>query len=129
MDDYKKQIEILQAELFACRRENQILKEILEEAGLPYKDRLEKIKPEEKAEYDPNQGARIKPLQITEDTANYFFQRFWGRKDVYELRNTNAKTGKTGYYTQCFNFWQNGCHKKRKMEFRAKIVSTGHISR
>jgi len=114
MDDYKKQIEILQAELSLCRHENQILKEILEEAGLSYKDRLEKTKPEEKAEYDPNQGARIKPLQIMEDTANYFFQRFWGRKDVYELRNTNAKTGKTGYYTQCFNFWQNGCHKKKK---------------
>ena len=29
-----------------------------------------------------------------------------GRKDVYDLRYTNPKTGKNGYYTQGFNRWK-----------------------
>jgi len=134
MENHEQQIEILKAELSGYQHENQVLKEILEEAGVPYKDRLEFCKSSGKEEYEPNQGARIKPLQITDNTANYFFQKFWGRQDVYDLRTTNVKTGKTGYYTQCFNFWCDGCHKKKRdgvackdCEFRAYKPLTKEI--
>lgn len=36
---------------------------------------------------------------------------FWGRQDVYAKRYLNKKTGKSGYYPQCKNFWKNGCNK------------------
>lgn len=43
-----------------------------------------------------------------------------GRKDVYDLRYTNPKTGKNGYYTQCFNRWDRGCHIQKKDGVRCK---------
>ena len=43
-----------------------------------------------------------------------------GRKDVYDLRYFNPKTGKKGYYTQCHNFWKQGCHKRIKDNVRCK---------
>lgn len=62
-----------------------------------------------------NQGALIIPEHITPDHAKYFYSIFKGRMDVYSKRagKPNAKTGKTGYYTQCWNFWKDGiCPKK-----------------
>ena len=62
-----------------------------------------------------NQGARIVPTDITDRHVLYFFSLFKGRKDVYSKRGgkPNPKTGKTGYYTQCWNFWKDGiCPKK-----------------
>lgn len=43
-----------------------------------------------------------------------------GRKDVYELRYTNPRTGKTGYYTQCFNRWDRSCHIQKKDGIRCR---------
>ncbi len=75
----------------------------------------------DKALYDPNQGARIKSFEITDKVANDFFMMFCrGRKDVYDLRYTNPKTGKTGYYTQCFNRWNQGCHIQKQDGIRCK---------
>lgn len=114
MPDSNLESEVLRKKIQDLERENELLKELLQESGVDYENRLRESCGAQSEDYDPDQGARIKPLQITEDTANYFFRKFWGRKDVYELRYTNPKTGKTGYYTQCYNFWQDGCHKKKK---------------
>ena len=71
--------------------------------------------------YDPDQGARIKKFDVTDKIASDFFMMFCrGRKDLYDLRYTNPKTGKNGYYTQCFNRWDRGCHIQKKDGVRCK---------
>ena len=71
--------------------------------------------------YDPDQGARIKKFDVTDKIASDFFMMFCrGRKDVYDLRYTNPKTGKNGYYSQCFNRWDRGCHIQKKDGVRCK---------
>jgi len=93
-------IEELQSKIQALENENRRLKERLDEAGVSYAD----IAADENAElterYDPDQGARIRKFEVTDKNANAFFLMFCrGRKDVYDLRYTNPKTGKNGYYT------------------------------
>lgn len=102
-------------------RENQLLKKKLDDAGISYDEIINDPCVDTEALYDPDQGARIKRFEITEKVANIFFLMFCrGRKDVYDLRYTNPKTGKAGYFTQCFNFWKQGCHKKSKDGVRCK---------
>ena len=43
-------------------------------------------------EYDPNQGARTIPREITETDAKVFFSMFWGRTDVYSKRTIKKST-------------------------------------
>ena len=60
---------------------------------------------------------RIEYLEtITPKHANYFYSFFKGRTDVYSKRSgkPNPKIGKTGYYTQCWNYWKNGLCPKRE---------------
>lgn len=79
-------VSLLQKQINDLQLENQILKNILDRSGISYIQEINRLKVPEKAEaYDPNQGARIiHPNQITEDMANLFYARFWGRQDVYE---------------------------------------------
>lgn len=65
----------------------------------------------EKMVWDPDQGGRIKPEEITRQHAQLFFSRFWGREDVYSKRVVK-KNGDVGYFTQCKNFWKDGCFRK-----------------
>lgn len=114
MADQNKELDILRKRVSYLERENQILKEMALEAGIDYERRLRKMNGAKPENYDPDQGARIKPFQITKDTADNFFRRFRGRHDVYELRYQNPKTGKIGYYLQCYNRWDSGCHIGKK---------------
>ena len=84
------------------QRENQQLKQLLEQAGIDYSSY---ILEDADAVSVPNQGKRILPFAITENAARHFFARFWGREDVYAKRSVNKKTGKAGYFPQCDNFW------------------------
>ncbi len=116
MRDPVENINRLQKQLNDLQLENQILKNILEQANIPYRQALSRLNETEKTEnYDDEQGKRIiHPVRITDEMANNFFARFWGRQDVYAKRNENKNTGKSGYYTQCQNFWQLECHRKLK---------------
>ncbi len=114
-------IEQLQAKVQALTDENRLLKQRMDEAGIAYDD----IESDNNSNvidlYDPNQGARIKEFEITDKIASDFFMMFCrGRKDVFDLRYTNPKTGKNGYYTQCFNRWDRNCHIQRKDNVRCK---------
>ena len=106
----------LQKQLNDLQLENQILKNILDKAGLSYHKELSAFRQSEiKEDYDLEQGKRIiHPQTITEKMANQFFGMFWGRQDVYAKRSVNKETGKAAYYPQCNNFWTNVCHKKIK---------------
>ena len=116
MRDSIENISQLQKKLNDLQLENQILKNILDKAGLSYHKELSKLRQSGcKEAFDPEQGKRIiHPQAITENMANQFFSMFWGRQDVYAKRSVNKETGKAAYYPQCNNFWTNVCHKKIK---------------
>lgn len=118
---YSDFINSLQSRLQALEDENRFLKERLDEAGVSYADIVSGDAEGVVELYDPDQGARIKKFDVTDKIASDFFMMFCrGRKDVYDLRYTNPKTGKNGYYTQCFNRWDRGCHIQKKDGVRCK---------
>mgnify|MGYP000745411612 FL=1 len=118
---YSDTIKSLQSRIQALEDENRLLKERLEEAGVSYTDIVSGDAEGVVELYDPDQGARIKKFDVTDKIASDFFMMFCrGRKDVYDLRYTNPKTGKNGYYTQCFNRWDRGCHIQKKDGVRCK---------
>ena len=116
MRDSIENISQLQKQLNDLQLENQILKNILNRAGLSYYRELSALRQIDiKEAYDSEQGKRIiHPKVITENMANQFFGMFWGRQDVYAKRSVNKESGKAAYYPQCNNFWTNVCHKKLK---------------
>lgn len=101
-----KSIAELEKRIQCLEKENQYLKNLLADAGIPYSD---KDINGESSQYDPDQGSRIIPRNITETDAKIFFSMFWGRTDVYSKRTVKKSTGEVNYYTQCHNFWKNGC--------------------
>ena len=118
---YSDLINSLQSRIQALEDENRLLKERLEEAGVSYADIVSGDAQGVVELYDPDQGARIKKFDVTDKIASDFFMMFCrGRKDLYDLRYTNPKTGKNGYYTQCFNRWDRGCHIQKKDGVRCK---------
>ena len=118
---YSDLINSLQSRIHALEDENRLLKERLDEAGVSYADIVSGDAEGVGELYDPDQGARIKKFDVTDKIASDFFMMFCrGRKDLYDLRYTNPKTGKNGYYTQCFNRWDRGCHIQKKDGVRCK---------
>ena len=118
---YSDLINSLQSRIQALEDENRLLKERLDEAGVSYADIVSGDAQGVVELYDPDQGARIKKFDVTDKIASDFFMMFCrGRKDVYDIRYTNPKTGKNGYYTQCFNRWDRGCHIQKKDGVRCK---------
>ena len=118
---YSDTIKSLQSRIQALKDENRLLKERLEEAGVSYANIVSGDAEGVVELYDPDQGARIKKFDVTDKIASDFFMMFCrGRKDVYDLRYTNPKTGKNGYYSQCFNRWDRGCHIQKKDGVRCK---------
>lgn len=118
---YSDFINSLQSRIQALEDENRFLKERLDEAGVSYADIVSGDAEGAVEVYDPDQGARIKKFDVTDKIASDFFMMFCrGRKDVYDLRYTNPKTGKNGYYSQCFNRWDRGCHIQKKDGVRCK---------
>lgn len=113
MRDPIENVTRLQKQLNNLQLENQVLKNILDKAGLSYQNELASIrKTEKKEDFDPEQGKRIvHPKEITDRMAKLFFSFFWGRTDVYAKRNVN-KNGEAAYYPQCDNFWSDNCHRK-----------------
>lgn len=91
----------LQAQLNDLQLENQILKNILDNAGISYRQELIRLhSTEELCEYEPNQGVRIQnPSEITEKMAIMFYSRFWGRQDVYAKRNEKRRRRSKLLYT------------------------------
>lgn len=80
--------------------ENRLLKSLLDQAGIAY--------PSGKAATANNSPTDAPSIPITVDLARKFYSYFWGRIDVFSKRAVNKKTGKSGYYTQCDNFWLRG---------------------
>lgn len=121
MQHYPDIIKKLQSKIQALTDENRLLKQRMDEVGISYADILVDSDETLTELYDPDQGKRIKKFEVTDKIASNFFMMFCrGRKDVYDLRYTNPKTGKNGYYTQCFNRWDRNCHIQKKDSVRCK---------
>lgn len=122
MRDPIENVSQLQKKLNDLQLENQILKNILDRAGVPYHRELSALRQGgDKEIYDPEQGKRIiHPRIITENMANKFFGMFWGRQDVYAKRSVNKVSGKAAYYPQCDNYWTDACHRKIKDGVKCK---------
>lgn len=100
---YPDIIRTLQNRIQELEDENRLLKERLNEAGISYSNIVSDDFEEVVELYDPDQWARIKKFEITDKIASDFLMMFCrGRKDVYDLRYANPKTGRNGYYTQCY---------------------------
>lgn len=69
--------EELEKRIQYLEQENQYLKHLLSDAGISYSEKeiIENV-----YEYDPNQGARTIPREITETDAKVFFSMFWGAR-------------------------------------------------
>lgn len=115
-------INLLQKRINDLQLENQVLKNLLDQAHISYVGKLKRLWiPEADAAYDPNQGARIiHPEIITPQMANEFYSWFWGRQDVYAKRSVKKATGEVGYYPQCHNFWTTVCPRKQKQKINCK---------
>ncbi len=72
--------EELEKRIQYLEQENQYLKQLLSDAGISYSEKeiIENV-----YEYDPNQGARTIPREITETDAKVFFSMFWGGARMY----------------------------------------------
>ncbi|MEF9917507.1 MAG: DEAD/DEAH box helicase family protein [Lachnospiraceae bacterium] len=117
MDDKDKLIQELQDKVRSLESRVEYLQNILMNEKIPYKNEIEQSMETQllSGSSEENQGARIIPEVITKNHAKFFYSMFKGRMDVYSKRGgkPNPKTGKTGYYTQCWNFWKDGvCPKK-----------------
>ena len=103
--------------------EIEYLHSLLNDAGISYELEVkesEDCSSERNSAFDEDQGSRILPVKLTKQHVQYFYHLFKGRNDVYSKRSgkANKKTGKHGYYTQCWNFWKDGiCLKKDNPQF------------
>ena len=124
MRDPIENINILQKQINELQLENQILKNILDRSGISYTWELKQLKEPKKPEsFDPDQGSRIiHPPEITDKMVKVFFTYFWGRHDVYAKR-FEKKTGESGYYLQCHNFWQEVCPRKNGQKINCRDCS------
>ncbi|MGI6056136.1 MAG: TOTE conflict system archaeo-eukaryotic primase domain-containing protein [Bilifractor sp.] len=109
----EEQIKNLLDEIADLKKENTRLRRLLKDHGI--KTDL----PDHRAAYDLDQGKRILPYSVDKKTANQFFSKFWGRMDVYSQRVVN-KSGRVGYYPQCWNFWKPGCARKPENKDKGK---------
>lgn len=112
----------LQIRINELQAENELLKKLLDRAGIPYEHELKKLKQPQGVEpYDENQGGRIRrPNEITDDMAKKFLSFFRGRPDVFARRSVKKNTGEAGYYPQCVNFWTDVCARKNRSSLLCK---------
>lgn len=110
----------LQDKMKCLEKENQYLKSLLDRAGISYyaSDEMKN-----RDLFDPDQGKRIIPREITDHDANLFFGMFWGRTDVYAKRTLKKSTGEINYYTQCYNFYKAGCQRMSGSKIRCQDIA------
>lgn len=107
----------LQNKMKSLEKENQYLKSLLDQAGISYHVPVETKGVDL---FEPDQGKRIIPREITDKDANLFFSMFWGRTDVYAKRTVKKSTGEVNYYTQCYNYWKKGCPRMSGSKIRCQ---------
>lgn len=124
MENKDKVIYELQQKILLLESKVEYLQGILLDANIPYEVSRNNETYVYAVDSDVDQGARIIKEEITSDHFRFFYSMFKGRIDVYSKRGgkPNPKTGKTGYYTQCENFWKDGiCLKKSGKKVKCSV--------
>ena len=119
----QKMLRQMQECIDCLEKENRYLKDLLDRAGISYEQTPNENQTQEDT-FDPNQGARIQHVEITDELANRFFSRFWGRQDVYSKRYVKKGTGEAGYYPQCKHFWSEKCPRKMGKKIKCRDCSS-----
>ena len=119
----QKMLRLMQECIDCLEKENRYLKDLLDRAGISYEQTPNENQTQE-GTFDPNQGARIQHVEITDELANRFFSRFWGRQDVYSKRYVKKGTGEAGYYPQCNHFWSEKCPRKMGKKIKCRDCSS-----
>ena len=104
IEEYKKCIEALEKEKINLQNEEKqfrLLQNTLENEDI----RSEEVK---------NENCSINRASSAKEKAEFLFDIFYSRRDVYALRSKN-KENKTTYYPKCHYFWSEVC-KKRQMK-------------
>ena len=107
MDNKDKIIREQREEIRLLNEEIKCLQLLLSQAGIPYGKGIQ----------EKERLAALQKDSVMSETETV--RKQLGRKDVYSKRagKPNPKTGKTGYYTQCWNYWKPGiCPKYEKKE-------------
>ena len=116
------EIDELKRKILQLEQEIAILHKLLDKAGIPYRADVPVIKKQTCAEIVSVQQVKTPVVvQLTPRHVNILYSYFKGRSDVYSKRagKPNPKTGKYGYYTQCWNFWKEGiCPKQTKVKIQ-----------
>lgn len=97
------------------KREIAYLQSLLDANGIPY------VYEAYSKEQDKvgQKVVELLPLDISPDTAKFFFSMFHGRVDVYARRSKDK-----GYFPECSNFWKSGiCPKKDKVKIKCAECS------
>lgn len=115
----QKMLRQMQECIDCLEKENRYLKDLLDRAGISYEQTVTSNQAREDT-FDPNQGARIQHVEITDELANRFYSRFWGRQDVYSKRYVKKGTGEAGYYPQCNHFWSEKCPRKTGKKIKCR---------
>ena len=117
------EVQHMQERIYHLEKENRYLKDLLDRAGISYEQTPTENQTQEDT-FDSNQGARIQHAEITDELANRFFSRFWGRQDVYSKRYVKKGTGEAGYYPQCNHFWSEKCPRKTGKKIKCRDCSS-----
>ena len=97
------------------KREIAYLQSLLDANGIPY-DYEAYSKEQNKAS---QKVVELLPLDISPETAKFFFSMFHGRVDVYPRRSKDK-----GYFPECSNFWKSGiCPKKDNVKIKCAECS------
>ena len=88
--------------IHSLEEEIRYLRTLLDENGIAYDFGAFCKRKEEEMEL-----SQMVPIDITPETAKFFFSMFHGRVDVYATRSNS------GYYTVCNNRWNNGLCPKQ----------------
>ena len=128
MDNKDRIIQEQREQIRLLNEEIKRLQILLSRAGISYSKGIQEkevltVRQADPAMSEPelSQDQCIIPEMITQKHAQSFYSFFKGRKDVYSKRagKPNPKTGKTGYYTQCWNYWKPGiCPKYEKKNIK-----------
>lgn len=102
----------------ALKQEIVYLRKLLDQANIQYQKGTEYCTDIQKNSSNDLETGPIIYEQLTPQHASLFYSIFKGRRDVYAKRSgkPNSKTGKTGYFTQCLNFWKDGICARKKGE-------------
>ena len=112
MENNKTAVDFLQSKINRLEAENRVLKNLLDDAGIRYAQKLRDIDSIiRKEKFDPDQGKRIVwEKTLTKEMIELFMSRFYGRPDAFAKRFVSKKTGKPGYGVVCQNKFAPQCH-------------------